>query len=207
VPEIGLFPLGMVLLPTERVPLHVFEPRYRELIGECLEHGTEFGLVYVAEEGMHAVGTRASVIEVTERFADGRLDILVRGGARFRLVRLTDGRSFHTGLVEDVADEPAPVSEADSGRARRLFTELAELTGADSAVPEAGDHELSFALAARFDFSAELKQALLQETSERDRLARLCELFVAAAQAVVRQREVAARARSNGHAQPGPRSA
>ena len=83
--EIGLFPLGIVLLPTERVPLHIFEPRYQELIGECLDADEEFGLVYADEDGVREIGTRARVTEVLERFDDGRLTILVEGGLRFRV--------------------------------------------------------------------------------------------------------------------------
>ncbi|HYA08342.1 MAG TPA: LON peptidase substrate-binding domain-containing protein, partial [Gaiellaceae bacterium] len=75
--EIGLFPLGIVLLPTERVPLHIFEPRYRELIHECLEHERAFGLLFEDEDGVRELGTRAHVTEVLERFDDGRLNILV----------------------------------------------------------------------------------------------------------------------------------
>ena len=104
--EIGLFPLGMVLLPSERVPLHVFEPRYRELIGECLEDDLEFGLVLADDDGLREVGTRAAITQVLDRFDDGRLNVLVEGRERFRLVTLTSGRSFQTGEVEPVDDEP-----------------------------------------------------------------------------------------------------
>src|SRR5262245_7917462 len=90
VDEIGLFPLGMVLLPTEQVPLHSFEPRYRALIGECLEQDSEFGLVFADEDGLRAIGTRAAVTEVLERFDDGRLNIVVQGRERFRLVEVND---------------------------------------------------------------------------------------------------------------------
>src|SRR5207245_9707828 len=82
--EIGLFPLGIVLLPTERVPLHVFEPRYRELIGECLETDGEFGMLYADEDGVREVGTLAHVAEVLERFDDGRLNVLVVASRRLR---------------------------------------------------------------------------------------------------------------------------
>ena len=78
--EIGLFPLGLVLLPTEQVPLHIFEPRYRELIGECLEEEEPFGLVYADDDGLRRIGTLATVVEVTDRFEDGRLNIVVEGG-------------------------------------------------------------------------------------------------------------------------------
>ena len=103
--EIGLFPLGLVLLPTEQVPLHIFEPRYQELIGESLESGIPFGIVYADDDGLRQVGTLANVSEVTERFDDGRLNIVVDGGERFRLLELTSGRSFVTGRVE-VARRP-----------------------------------------------------------------------------------------------------
>ncbi len=95
--EIGLFPLGLVLLPTEQVPLHIFEPRYRELIEESLEEDVPFGVVYADEDGLRQIGTLATVTEVTERFEDGRLNILVEGGDRFRLLELTEGRTFVTG--------------------------------------------------------------------------------------------------------------
>ena len=97
-PELGLFPLPIVLLPTERVPLHIFEPRYRELIGECLETDREFGLLLTTDDGtVHQIGTRASVEEVLEELDDGRLNIIVEGRTRFRLLELTTGRSFTTG--------------------------------------------------------------------------------------------------------------
>src|SRR5256885_12755726 len=100
-PELGLFPLGVVLLPTERVPLHIFEPRYRELIGECLAEEREFGLVLGDRDGLREIGTRAAVVEVLDEFPDGRLNIVIEGRERFRLVELTAGRSFATGEVED----------------------------------------------------------------------------------------------------------
>src|SRR4029079_17508557 len=106
--EIGLFPLGIVLLPTEQVPLHIFEPRYRELIAECLETEQPFGLVYADDDGLRRIGTLATVVEVTDRFEDGRLNIVVEGGERFRLVDLTDGRSFATGRVEEADDHNDP---------------------------------------------------------------------------------------------------
>src|SRR5207344_960868 len=155
--EIGLFPLGIVLLPTEQVPLHIFEPRYRELIAECLQDGQPFGLVYADDDGLRRTGTLARVVEVVERFEDGRLNIVVEGGDRFRLLELTDGRSFHTGTVEPLADNdelPDPV----------------EVTAEDIVQP-------SFSLASRFELAPELKLELLEETSERVRLKRLCEIL------------------------------
>ena len=101
--ELGLFPLPLVLLPTERIPLHIFEERYRELIGECLDTGEDFGLVYADGDGVRQVGTRARVTEVLARLPDGKMDSLVEGGDRFRLLELTTGRSFHTGRPSSIS--------------------------------------------------------------------------------------------------------
>src|SRR5918992_2873968 len=109
-PEIGLFPLPMVLLPTEQVPLHIFEERYKELIGECIEEDRAFGLLYADADGIQEVGTSASIVEVLTRFDDGRMNVLVEGGERFRVLELTSGRSFQTGttlpLLDDDDDPP-----------------------------------------------------------------------------------------------------
>ena len=99
--RIGLFPLELVLLPTERVPLHIFEPRYKELIGECLERSEEFGFVLAAGDGaVHEIGTRAAVAQVLEVLDDGRMNIVVEGGERFRMLELTSPRRRLARLAE-----------------------------------------------------------------------------------------------------------
>ena len=201
--EIGLFPLGLVLLPTEQIPLHIFEPRYRELIGECLDNDEPFGLVYADDDGVRRIGTLATVVEVTDRYEDGRLDIVVEGGDRFRLVDLTDGRSFHTGTIEPLADVEDPPRGADVDRALAVFRRLVELTGAEVDVPAEVTGQPSFEIGSRFELAPELKLELLEETSERRRLVRLCEILETIAAAVERQREVAALAQTNGRARPG----
>ena len=200
--EIGLFPLGIVLLPTEQVPLHIFEPRYRELIAECIDGEQPFGLVYADDDGLRRTGTLASVVEVVERFEDGRLNIVVEGGDRFRLLELTDGRSFHTGTVEPLADNDDPPEPADVTRGIGLFAQLVELTGAEVEVPAEDISQPSFSLASRFELAPELKLELLEETSERLRLKRLCEILETVATAVQHQRETAALASRNGHVHP-----
>jgi len=202
VDEIGLFPLGMVLLPTEQVPLHIFEPRYRELIGECLEDEREFGLVFADEDGLRAIGTRAAVTEVLEQFEDGRMNIVVEGRERFRLVEVNEGASYHTGAIEPVVDHTDPAGDESKERALELFRRLVELTGSDVEEPELDEPQLSFALAARFEFAPPVKQELLQSTSERLRLERLCELLEGAVEVVSRQQEIAARAQTNGKVDP-----
>ena len=200
--EIGLFPLGLVLLPGERVPLHIFEPRYQELVGESLERGAPFGVVYADGDGLRQVGTLATIREVAERFDDGRLNVIVEGGERFRLLELTAGRSFVTASVEPFADQDDPADVADVDRALALFGRLVELTGSELEPPEPDTPTLSFALAGRFELSPDLKQELLTESSERIRLVRLCELLALAAETVARQKEIAARAHGNGKVHP-----
>jgi ATP-dependent Lon protease len=200
VDEIGLFPLQLVLLPSEQVPLHIFEPRYRELIGECIEAERPFGLVYADDEGVRDIGTLAMVVEVVERFPDGRLNVVVEGGERFRLLQLTEGRSFHTGDVEPMGDDEDDPPDELVQRSLGLFERLLGLTGAESDVPAAeGPLPLSYTIAGRFELSPDLKLDLLRETSETARLTRVCEILEGAATEMEHRREVSERAQGNGH--------
>ena len=196
--EIGLFPLELVLLPTERVPLHIFEPRYRELIGECLEREREFGLVLSDERGLREVGTRAAVTEVIDRFPDGRLNVLVEGRERFRLLELTSGRSFQTAEIEPISDEEESPPAEEVERALALFRNLREAGDFEVEEPDAEAGLLSFQLAARVDFGAEVKQQLLELRSEPERLRIVCELLEHAAKAVAAERKIRERASQNG---------
>jgi Lon protease-like protein len=196
--ELGLFPLGIVLLPTEQLPLHIFEERYKELIGECLDGDDEFGLVYADDDGLRDLGTRASVVEVLTRFEDGRLNILVEGGERFRLTELTDGRSFNTGLVAPLEDEEDPVDAAAVDEALRLFELLREITDSEVETPVRDAPQLSYALAGKVELPADDKLALLGETSERRRMELVQELLAHAVLTAQRVRRAAERASTNG---------
>ena len=205
--EIGLFPLELVLLPTERVPLHIFEPRYKEMIGECLRSGDEFGLVLEDEQGRREIGTRAAVVEVLQVFDDGRMNVIVEGHDRFRLRELTSGRDFPTGEVEPVEDDEDEAEDedeaAESGRALSLFRNLVELAAGEVDEPDDTSGPLSFQIAARVDFGIEPKQELLELRSEPARLQQLCTLLEAAIEAVQREREVRERAATNGKVSQG----
>ena len=201
--ELGLFPLPLVLVPTERIPLHIFEPRYKELVGECIARGDEFGLVLDAGDGaVHEVGTRAAVADVLDELPDGRMNIVVEGGDRFRLLELTSGRSFTTAAVEDVVDEDDPAENDDSERALTLFRELAETAGADVDVPSAASPLLDFELAARVDFGVEAKQDILASTSPRERMSKLVALLGTALEALRLERMLQHRAAGNGKVSP-----
>ena len=197
-PEIGLFPLELVLLPTERVPLHIFEDRYKELIGECLAREREFGLVLSDERGLREIGTLAAVAEVLERFEDGRLNIVVEGRDRFRLVELTRGRTFHTAEIEPLADEEDSPDPEAVERALEKFQALRELVSSQVEDPDPDTGPLSFQLAARVDFGAEVKQQLLEQRSEAGRIRVVAELLENAVETISLEREVAERASQNG---------
>ena len=137
-----------------------------------------------------------------ERFDDGRLNVVAEGRERFRLVELTEGRSFQTGIVEEIADEPDVADPEDTEHALELYHRLVELTGAEVEEPRLDVAQLSFELAGRFEFAPELKQRLLQLTSERRRMKLLAELLAGAATAVEREREIAERAHGNGKVDP-----
>jgi Lon protease-like protein len=201
--ELGLFPLPIVLVPTERLPLHIFEPRYRELIGECVETGAEFGIVLAAGDGaVHEIGTRAAVTDVLEELEDGRMNVVVEGRERFRLLELTGGRSFTTGIVKAVADEENQPDPKDVERARELFAELAEASGAGVEVPDAASPSLAWELAARVELEPAAKQELLALTSPRLRMRRLSDLLALALDALRAGVAIRERASRNGKVTP-----
>ncbi len=193
-----------MLLPTEQAPLHIFEPRYRELIGDCIAEESEFGILLADDVGeMREIGTRVSVIEVLERLPDGRMNIAVEGGARFRLVELTEGRSFQTGEVEPYEDEDDDRDDETAERAFALYRRLAALVPAPPDDPNPEAALLSFEIGARVDFGTEPKQQLLELRSEAERLSLVCELLERAAEALENERDLRARASQNGKVIPG----
>jgi Lon protease-like protein len=196
--ELGLFPLGIVLLPTERVPLHIFEPRYRELIGECIENESEFGLVFADENGVRELGTRARVDEVLERFDDGRMSIVVEGGDRFRVEKLTRGRSFMTAEVEPVDDDGVEPASDSVARAAAAFRALAAAAEADAGDVDEDAVQLSFRLAAQVELAPEAKQELLELLSEQRRLEMVAELLDGVRRVLIATRELGERAKKNG---------
>jgi Lon protease-like protein len=198
--ELGLFPLPVVLFPTERIPLHIFEPRYLELIEECLDAGREFGLVFGDDDALRDVGTRAAVTDVMERLEDGRLNVVVEGRERFRVVEVTTGRSYATADVEPVEDDDE--GPPDLSRALELFTSLAGEAGSDVDIPDAASPLLDFELAARVDFAPEDKQELLASTSPSERADRLSELLELALEAVRTEKQLRERAGQNGKVTP-----
>lgn len=170
---LGLFPLGLVLLPGEVVPLHIFEERYKKLIAERLEGG-EFGIVLVEEDTVRECGTFARVAELIEELDDGRMNVLVRGDGRFRIieVRAPDDpeAEYLSAEVQRYRDaEPESTPELREA-VLAVFGKILALMDVESPLEPAGDEPLSFRIAAAVDFGAPLKQELLESLSEQLRL-------------------------------------
>ena len=200
--EIGLFPLNLVLLPGEQAPLHIFEPRYRELIGECLAQNGEFGLVLADDDGMREIGCRAGVIEVLEQFDDGRLNVVVEGRERIRISELTEGRSYMTAEVEDIDDEDEAPTEDEIEECLAAYQRVVSAAEADLEELDFDADSIAYQIAARVDFGTEVKQGLLELRSERERVLRLAPMLDQAAEAVQRDREIRERASGNGRVEP-----
>jgi Lon protease-like protein len=200
--EIGLFPLNLVLLPGEQAPLHIFEPRYRDLIGECLDTGVEFGLLLEDDDGMREVGTRCSVVEVLDRFADGRLNVVVEARHRFQLVEETEGRSFRTAEVEELPDEGETPTDEEVEECLAAYQRVVSAAEAELEDLDFDADSIAYQIAARIDFGPEIKQGLLETRSERERVVRLAPMLTRAADAVEREREIRERAGGNGRVEP-----
>jgi Lon protease-like protein len=198
-----LFPLGIVALPSESVPLHVFEDRYRRMIEECLRADIgsperEFGIVWLSDEELKPVGCACEIEEVLERMDDGRLNILARGTRPFRLLERRDDLPYPAGVVEFLTDQDED-SDGDAARtAGELYRELVE-QASDRHLQE---HELdeldAYRMAATVEFGCDAKQELLELRSENARLRLLALLLRAAIKRVELVERAHARARSNG---------
>jgi Lon protease-like protein len=193
-----MFPLGMVALPTESVPLHIFEDRYRRMIEECLTAEKEFGIVWLSEEELKPVGCACEIDRVLERMEDGRLNILARGTRPFRLVERQDDLAYPAAVVEfliEQEEDPDPEAVAET---RALYAELVD-QATDKTLDE---HELAeldaYTMAATVDFGTDVKQELLELRSENARMRLLTLLFRAAIKRLELIERAQARARSNG---------
>ena len=171
---LGLFPLGMVLLPGEVVPLHIFEERYKLLVNERRDGGDEFGIVFAEEDGVREIGCTAAVVEVLEELEDGRMNILVEGRRRFRLLDLVQPddpeAEYLRGVVLFVDDGDAASSPGLQRRALESLRKMLVLMDVESPHEPGGEGPLSYRIAAAVDFGAELKQKLLESLTEVGRL-------------------------------------
>jgi Lon protease-like protein len=200
--ELPIFELPVVILPGELLPLHIFEERYKRMIGYCLENAEPFGIVFRDEEGTaHRIGCMARVTEVLERFEDGRMNVVVAGEQPFKVLERFEAGDFPAGEVEPIqaGDEPELEDDPEASTvAREAFAELVKRVSGEP--PDSGELETenSYAIAARVELPPETKQALLELRSEPDRMRVLGKTLRALLAALARAGEIAERAKMNG---------
>ena len=202
--DFPLFPLGMVALPSELIPLHIFEDRYKTMIGQCIEDESEFGIVWMAEDGLRPVGCACEIAEVLERMEDGRINVIARGTRPFRLESRQDTLPYPAGTVEFLADHEEEPDAKAADEARGAYAKLVE---------EATDRRLeaeeiagmsAYEMAATVEFGLDAKQGLLDLRSEGARMRLLTRLFRAAVRRLDFVERAQAQARSNGKVHFGP---
>lgn len=196
--EFPLFPLGIVALPGEVVPLHIFEERYKTMMELCLQRGAEFGIVWLSDDGLRPVGCACEITEVLERMDDGRLNLLARGTRPFRIVEQEERLPYPAGTVEFLQDRDDPLDASSAALARETYAELVE-RATDRRPDPLGLAEMgAYAMAATVDFGLDAKQGLLDLRSENARLRLVTRLFRAAMKRLEFVTRAQARARSNG---------
>ena len=196
--DFPLFPLGIVAIPHEYVPLHIFEPRYRTMIGECLERDSEFGIVWEDDEGRKPIGCACEITEVLERMEDGRMNIVTRGTRPFRIVEAQDDLPYPAGTVEFLYDDEEEPDETVAASAREAYAELVHQATDQRLDEEELQAMDAYAMAATVDFGLDAKQGLLDMRSENARLRLVTRLFRAAMKRMEFVSHAQARARSNG---------
>src|SRR3712207_458640 len=199
--DIPLFPLNVVLLPGAPLPLHIFEERYKQMVNECLESESEFGMVLADESGTRRVGCTARIVELVERYEDGRMLILVEGSRRFKLNNILTGRPYYMGEIEYLEEEPEEDVNALAEECIALLERVVEAATEGSVGIEIDPpyRNLSFAIAGRVEFDLETRQQILELTSEKERLQKVKELLTAASQRLERERQARDKAQTNGH--------
>lgn len=199
--DIPLFPLNVVLMPGSPLPLHIFEERYKQMVNECLESGAEFGMVLADESGTRSVGCTATIVELVERYEDGRLVILVEGSRRFKLNEIMTGKPYYVGDVEYIEEGP----EEDVGSLAEECVALLERVvaaateGSVDIEIETPYRNLSFTIAGRIEFDLDTRQQILELTTERERLVKVRMLLKEVAERLEREQQAREKAQRNGH--------
>jgi Lon protease-like protein len=196
--DFPLFPLGLVALPSELVPLHIFEERYKDMIARCLAEESEFGIVWLADDGLRSIGCACEIAEVLETLPDGRINLVARGTRVFEIQTRQEDLPYPAGTIEFLEDRMEEIDAQAAAGAHIAYADLVE--HATDKTPEPGeiDTMTAYEMAATVEFGLDAKQGLLDLRSETARLklvARLCRAAIKRLDFVDRAE---ARARSNG---------
>jgi len=196
--ELPLFPLDMVLLPARKVPLHIFEERYKQMIRECLDQDTEFGLVWGTDDQFNHIGCAARVAELITEFPDGRMNIVIEGTQRFRVVSRQDIHPYISAIIEHLDDDTEPYNLELGNQLKTQYAEAVKLTlGWAKPTPPTEDlSQISYVVAASLNLPLDQQQQLLEDTSVNSRLNIMSEILDSALASL---REIKRRTRGNGH--------
>ncbi len=196
--DFPLFPLSLVALPHELVPLHVFEERYRVMFDELLDNDGEFGIVWLTESGTQGIGCACEIEQVLERMEDGRLNVLTRGTRPFRIVERQDDLPYPAATVEFLADADEEPDADSADTARAAYAELVEQATDSAPDPDEVGRMSAYEMAATVEFGMDAKQGLLDLRSETARLKLVTRLLRGALKRLDFIERAQARARSNG---------
>jgi uncharacterized protein len=197
---IPLFPLDLVLLPGVPLPLHIFEPRYKEMIKDCLDQKKHFGLIRLHDETMATIGCTAEIIQVLKAYPDGRSDILTEGKRRFEVLQTNQERSFLQGEVFFLEDDSGAAAKADIQKALGLHDEIMQLAGAQpESHGEIDTNQLAYRLAGSLPFDPDFQQALLEMNSEVERMQAIISFFERILPVLQRSARAKRKAGGNGH--------
>lgn len=196
-----LFPLQVVLFPAAPLPLHIFEPRYREMVGKAIAQKSEFGVIFAEEATVSSVGCTALVEQVTKRYEDGRFDIMTRGRQRFRALELDQEKDYLRARIDffqDETAESAPRSVVEE--ARHLAYEVAQTLNATMPKDlDVDEPQASFVLASALPLELKFKQQLLEQRSEPQRIRTLVDYLGKVLESARTTQRMQSLARTNGH--------
>jgi ATP-dependent Lon protease len=173
--RIPLFPLDIVLFPGQAMPLHIFEPRYREMTRYCMDTQSSFGIVRASGVSLAQTGCSAMIVKVLKEYEDGRSDILTAGQNAFRLIRTHEEKPYMEADVEYLEEDFTEVDSAVSGRLEELCNQCHQLLyGEDVARFETeGSISLAYHVASELPVDGAMRQHLLEIRSEAERQLRL----------------------------------
>ena len=196
--DFPLFPLGIVALPSELIPLHIFEERYKTMIGRCRAESSEFGIVWMADDGLRPIGCACEIAEVLEEMPDGRINLIARGKRAFRIEARQDELPYPAGVIEFLPDRDEQVDSEAAATAHDAYAELVRQATDRTPDPAEIGAMTAYEMAATVEFGLDAKQGLLDLRSESARLKLVTRLFRAAVKRLDFVERAQARARSNG---------
>ena len=198
--KLPLFPLGLVLYPRERLPLHIFEPRYKEMIAFCEAGNTPFGIVFSDDGKLAQMGCTARITRIVDRYVDGRLDLLVTGESRFLVEDISEDESYLTADVELVAEPAEAPPQEEIERVITQHMRLLELAGR-TVRPSLYENEpsLSYVIAPTAGLTPPQQQSVLEMHSEQQRIDFLISHLETLIPRVEKMEDLRQKIQSNGH--------